>query len=427
MNICFMSNSMSIEGGPQRRFGYSVVATKVANYLQEIGHQIFYIGMQDIGSPFKQPNGIVHLGVRYDPFMSDIAPDYLRAYKADCFFTMLDIWLPQTDYMAGTCERLKIPWIPHVTLNADPLTPFIGNKLHQASWVVAPSKYNHRLLNEGGHGAKTQYIPHGVDTDVFTPNNEFDDEIKKTLGIEDKTFIGLVVNRNKGMQKRLQDAMRAWSIACINDPQFQKDSVLLMVHDPVETEGFRTDMFRDRIQMNDNIKFIWQRPNEDGVDMKIAREGDMEAICHNANISLPPEEIAKLFNLADVSVVPSQSESFCLPGLESLACGTPVIMGQHSVAQEHILDPETGIAVQPAYGEVTPLMSEVQNMNVADLAAAITHMYQNPQDRNKWSKNGIKYAQTLKWDVVLPMWKRFFEIVESTRMTTNYQHGRMGL
>ena len=427
MNILFMSNSISMEDGPQRRFGYSIVATKVANYLQEIGHQIYFLGMQDITSPFKMKNGIINLGVRYDPFCSDICEDYAKTYKADCFLSMLDIWLPQTDYMVGMCQKLKIPWIPHVTLNSEPLTPYIGNKLHSATMIIAPSKYNSRLLHEGGLGVKSVYLPHGVDLDVFKIMPDIKDEMKKRLGIEDKKFVAAIINRNKGMQKRLTDAMRVWAIVCANDPQFKKDAVLLMVHDPIEPEGFRTDMYRDKLQMVDNIKFVWNKPNADGVDMMATFEGDREGMKHNANISLPPTEIAKILNICDVTIVPSQGESFCLPAVESLACGTPVIMGNHSVGKEHVGDSKGGLLVDIAYNEITPLLSEVMNMNVHSFADAIYKMYKDEDFRRECGKNGVKYAQTLGWDKVLPMWKKAFEMIEKERMTVNYQHGKMGL
>jgi len=427
MNIAFMSNSLSVENGPQRRFGYSIVATRVANYLQEQGHQVIYLGMQDISAPFKLPNGIINLGGRYSPFFEDIAEDYLRTYKADCFLSMLDLWLPQTDYMIPMCQKLKIPWLAHVTLNSEPLTPFIGNKLQMADYIIAPSKYNQRLLGEGGLSQRTAYIPHGVDTEIFKVMPEFTDETKKRLGIEHKSFVAVVVNRNKGAQKRLTDAMRAWAIVCNNDPQFKKDAVLLLVHDPNEPDGFKTAMFRDTLKMVDNIRYIWNKPNEDGVDMLATYEGDPEGMKHNANISLPPEEIAKILSMSDISILPSQGESFALPAIESLACGTPVIMGNHSVGPEHIGESQAGLLVNIAYREVTPLLSEVMNSDLADFAGAIHTLYSNESLRKDCGKKGVAYAQTLTWDKVLPMWGNLFKMVEEGTYTVNYQKGRMGI
>jgi glycosyltransferase involved in cell wall biosynthesis len=39
----------------------------------------------------------------------------------------------------------------------------------------------------------------------------------------------------------------------------------------------------------------------------------------------PQTDVAKIFNLADVSIVPSRVEPFGLVAVEAMACGTPVI------------------------------------------------------------------------------------------------------
>jgi glycosyltransferase involved in cell wall biosynthesis len=39
----------------------------------------------------------------------------------------------------------------------------------------------------------------------------------------------------------------------------------------------------------------------------------------------PQTDVAKIFNLADVSIVPSRVEPFGLVAVEAMACGTPVV------------------------------------------------------------------------------------------------------
>lgn len=423
MNILFMSNSLG------RRFGYSVVASRVTDYLQKQGHQMIFFGMQDIKHPEVLPNGVLQLGVRYDPFGGDVAEDYARIYKADAFMSMLDLWLPQTAYMPDMCNRLKIPFVAHTTINSQPLSPYLAERFARADFIVAPSKYNARVLAEGGLGGKTFYIPHAVDLKTFYPNPYVKDEVKKALHIEGKEFIGVVVNRNKGLQKRLHDAMKMWGMICNQDPDFKKKAVLLMVHDPLEPDGFRTDIYRDRLGMNDNIKFIWQKPDfkQGGNDMVMTFEGDPEGLRHNANISLPPSEIAKLFNTADVSIVSSQSESYCLPAVESMACGTPVVMGNHSVGPEHIGETGGGLLVNIAYNETTALMSEVMNCDLTDFANKVYAMYKDEKLKKECGKKGLEYARKCGWDDVLPLWKALFEQVDNFRNQCNYQYSRMGL
>ena len=72
-------------------------------------------------------------------------------------------------------------------------------------------------------------------------------------------------------------------------------------------------------------------------------------------------------------------------------------------------------------------MSEVMNNSQNDFATAIYTMYKNADFRKECGKNGLNYAKTMDWDIVLPMWKQLFERVEKERMSVNYQYGRMGL
>ncbi|KKK78055.1 hypothetical protein LCGC14_2847420, partial [marine sediment metagenome] len=48
------------------------------------------------------------------------------------------------------------------------------------------------------------------------------------------------------------------------------------------------------------------------------------------NTGTPPEEMVKFYNLADCYVSSTMGESFGLPALESMACGTPCIIPNHT-------------------------------------------------------------------------------------------------
>jgi len=53
---------------------------------------------------------------------------------------------------------------------------------------------------------------------------------------------------------------------------------------------------------------------------------------------LPPEHLAALYNSADVTVNISDAEGFGLSTLESLACGTPIIVNMTGGLQEQVTD-----------------------------------------------------------------------------------------
>lgn len=59
---------------------------------------------------------------------------------------------------------------------------------------------------------------------------------------------------------------------------------------------------------------------------------EMNTLCHNLGLkntyflgNLDHDKLRELYNISDVSVVPSRFEAFGLVAIEALACGTPVI------------------------------------------------------------------------------------------------------
>jgi D-inositol-3-phosphate glycosyltransferase len=60
---------------------------------------------------------------------------------------------------------------------------------------------------------------------------------------------------------------------------------------------------------------------------------------------LPPDELAQLYRAADVTVVPSYSESFGLVAVESQACGTPVVAASVGGLVTAVSDGRSGVLV----------------------------------------------------------------------------------
>ena len=69
-----------------------------------------------------------------------------------------------------------------------------------------------------------------------------------------------------------------------------------------------------------------------------------------SNQKMPAEELAKLYNIADCTINISDAEGFGLATLESLSCGTPIIVNMTGGLQEQVTDGEEwyGIGIQPA-------------------------------------------------------------------------------
>jgi len=96
------------------------------------------------------------------------------------------------------------------------------------------------------------------------------------------------------------------------------------------------------------------------------------------------EEVAMINSIADFGIIPSRSEGFCIAGLETIACGTPIIMtdsarvGQYAVADV------------------------VQSENPKELASAILKLLDAPQNEyQQLCQQAMDSAAQFTWEAIV--------------------------
>lgn len=101
---------------------------------------------------------------------------------------------------------------------------------------------------------------------------------------------------------------------------------------------------------------------------------------------LPVEDLARLYNEAEVLVSPSVYEGFGLPAAEANACGVPVVATTAGAFPEVIADGETGLLVPPA--------------NAVALADAIEALLRDPARRRAMGAAGVRrISEKFSWSV----------------------------
>jgi len=95
------------------------------------------------------------------------------------------------------------------------------------------------------------------------------------------------------------------------------------------------------------------------------------------------EELAQLYSSADVVVCPSWYESFPLPPLEAMACGTPVITTMYGT-EDYAFDGENALVVPPKDPKA--------------IAEAILRILEDKKLADKLRESGLKTVKQFTWD-----------------------------
>ncbi|MCK5027386.1 MAG: glycosyltransferase family 4 protein [Candidatus Pacebacteria bacterium] len=105
------------------------------------------------------------------------------------------------------------------------------------------------------------------------------------------------------------------------------------------------------------------------------------------------EELAEFYSDADIVVSTSFFESFPLPQLEAMTCGTPVVTTKYGT-EDYAVDGENSFVVEPKKPEL-----------VAD---AIVKLIESKDIYIKFSENGIKTAKKFTWDQAADQMEKIF-------------------
>jgi len=157
------------------------------------------------------------------------------------------------------------------------------NKMDEV-WV--PSNSNKKTFEISNVTSPIKVIPCGIDEELFYPLNKDQNDVFTFLSI------GTYIDR-KGWDILLE--------AFVEEFTSNENVKLLIKLDGTNT--FAEDEIRDKIFSYKNAPQI--------------------SIC---NLRLDDLMIPKLYHKADCFVLPTRGEAFCIPALESLACGVPVLI-----------------------------------------------------------------------------------------------------
>ena len=328
------------------------------------------------------------------------SPDMVRAMitqqKPDILWFMTDprfyTWLWNIENEI----RAQVPMVYYHVWDNYPYPKFNRPFYLSNDHIACISKLTHDIVQTVAPEVESSYVPHAVDDEIFKPLAEADRaSFRAQRGLEDK-FVCFWNNRNA---RRKQSGTLIWWFKEFLD-RVGHDKATLIMH----------------------------------TDIKDQHGQDLEVIIHELGLTngevlfsqdkVSPQDLAAVYGSVDLTINISDAEGFGLATLESLSCGTPILINMTGGLQDQISDGKTsfGIGLTPSSKAIigsqsVPYIYE-DRINKEDFLDALTKLYEmGTEERTKLGLKGREFTQkNFNFDNFVETWDKLF-----TRI--NAEHG----
>ncbi|NNC94426.1 MAG: N-acetyl-alpha-D-glucosaminyl L-malate synthase BshA [Chitinophagales bacterium] len=364
--------------------GSGVIATELGKGLARKGHKVHFITYREPARLDTFDANIYYHEVRfadyplfeYTPYETALASrmvDIVLFEKLDLLHVHYAIPHASAAFMAKQILLTKNINIPIITtlhgtditlVGKDPTySPVVTFSINRSDGVTAPSQnlkeetYSHFDIDK-----EIEVIPNFVDFSRFSKSNK--DHFKKALAPNGEKV--LVHTSNFRPVKRVLDVVRIFDKVRAKIP-----SKLLLIGDGPERQKAEI-LCRELGNCND-VRFLGKQ-----------------------------DAIEELLAIADVFIMPSESESFGLAALEAMAVQVPVISSNTGGIPEINIDGNTGF---------TSNVGDVEEMSKNAIA-----LLSDEELLTKFRENAFKQSQNFNLDKVLPLYEDYYsKIVEQVQ------------
>ena len=268
-----------------------------ATRIRDLGHDVVISAPYSFGGCPIEYEGIPVLGAIRDQAGNDSLAASYGYFQADLLLTLCDVFglLPMREELA----RMNVAhWFP---VDTEPMGEADVTVLREGGGIpIAMSRFGERVIRiEGG---EPLYVPHGVDTQLFSPGDGSVYRESAEIDPETTFVVGLLGMNRDPVRKSFFEQMWAFARFHARHP----DSVLTLHTADVANPGLNLAGMAARMGITDAVRF----PDTYSYQMAL----------------ITREQQVSWYRGLDVLSNCSYGEGFGLAAIEAQACGVPVVL-----------------------------------------------------------------------------------------------------
>ena len=250
----------------------------------------------------------------------------LRTEKPDVLWFMTDPrfwgWLWQIENEV----RPLCPMVYYHVWDNYP-TPMYNRNYYISNDAVATiSKVTDNIVAEAAPEVMRKYIPHAVDDKIFSPSSleKIEEFRKESLPDSDQEKVIFFWN-NRNARRKQSGTLIFWFKEWLDKNNLHDKAQLIMHTEPKDPHGQDLVHIVEHLELNNRQVLL-------------------------STQKIPPEHLAAMYNIADCTINISDAEGFGLATLESLSCGTPIIVNMTGGLQEQVTNGKDwfGVGILPS-------------------------------------------------------------------------------
>jgi glycosyltransferase involved in cell wall biosynthesis len=306
--------------------------------------------------------------------------DVVESRKPDVVLTIGDYWQFYYVHAVKMKTDWSFKWVGYFTIEDEKIPDKWIPLFRYVDEVAVPSVFGQYSAVSSASRRDAHFIPYGTDEDFKPCSKEKKAELREKMGIPGSKFRLISVGQNT-TRKSLPTILLAARILKQRGDDRATFHIQTNVgaYDPNETYSYDLEALVKKLEIEDRISFP---------------QGEASLFD-----SQPTSSLVEEFQASDAYLCPSLSEGYCLPVVEAMACGLPV-MANPSTTLYELLGGDYGYSGEAPRGwleegrmEASPPDRLITVMDPPRLANSISKLCDTgipadmPEACSKWAKS----------------------------------------